>query len=316
MRHDAGTGGWMLDPGFDTALGAMLLAVLPNGRAQLFDASGRLCAEGPIALDAPLPLQRDDGAPLWLEPFEIGAVTMMLVSEPLVAGSPYLPFRTTAQPILRCGPGDPAKPALLGASAMVATAEGALPVEWLRPGDRVLTRDNGFQPLLCLARVEYGAPTPPPFLLPADALGPHLPERPLLLAPWQRVLLAAPELQFWFGESEMFARADALVEAFQIARQAAPAMQRLFALICAVQEVIQVDRLWLETAEATPEVLAALAPAARATVTGALAARRANPARITLAPQDLAMFLRPPGADWHRAALLRSFRVARGTAQG
>ncbi|MGO4914152.1 Hint domain-containing protein [Pseudogemmobacter sp. W21_MBD1_M6] len=33
------------------------------------------------------------------------------------------------------------------AGTMITTLDGLIPVEWLRAGDRILTRDRGFQPV-------------------------------------------------------------------------------------------------------------------------------------------------------------------------
>ncbi|WP_444462707.1 Hint domain-containing protein [Rhodobacter capsulatus] len=85
-----------------------------------------------------------------------------------------------------------------------------MPIDWLRPGDRVLTRDNGYQPLLWVGQHTMPRRAPPetrPLLLAAACFGEALPERDVLLSPGAGVLLAGHELELWFGESEMFAKA-------------------------------------------------------------------------------------------------------------
>ncbi len=62
---------------------------------------------------------------------------------------------------------------------MITTKDGAQPVDWLRAGDMVLTRDNGYQPILHLAQIScHGArPEHAPLRLAAHAFGADLPER-------------------------------------------------------------------------------------------------------------------------------------------
>ncbi len=299
-RRNPATGAWMLDPGFDPASMALHLAVPDQcGIATLQDASGRERARGALSVESSQRLMRADGGTILVEWLEVGAVSVVMTTEPLEPGHSYPPLPEAPQAEVRLSGAGLCEHAALGAGAMVATDEGELPVEWLRAGDRVLTRDNGFQALRCVAQVEFAdeCAAAIPFLMPADAFGAHKPQRPLLVTPAQRVLLAAPDLHLWFGENEMFARSDALTAAFGVT-PVANAAPRLFALICAVQEVILADGLWLETTLPTPALLAALDPASRA----ALALGDITPARATLEPWELAMFARPAMAERRQVA--------------
>lgn len=280
----------------------MLDTCSPEGLAILRDAEGRERARGPYATEATMRLRAEDGTELQLERIEFGALSFYAASARLLPGQTYAPVRAASQPVLNMGQPGLTDLAAVGAGAMVATLEGELPAEWLRPGDRVLTRDNGYRPLVAAALVAApgAAPDGAPFWLPADAFGPHQPQRPVLVAPAQRVLVAAPELQLWFGDSEMFARGGALAAAFGIAPDPGEREARLFALFCAAQEVILVDGLWLETALPTPALLAAFDPAARAELTLALARDHATPARATLAEWELALFARATAAERQR----------------
>jgi hypothetical protein len=79
--------------------------------------------------------------------------------------------------------------------SLVATPRGELPVERLRPGDRVFTRDNGAQDLLWVGTRSFDWPvlrTNPhlkPILIRRDALGPGTPSRDLLVSPNHRMLV-------------------------------------------------------------------------------------------------------------------------------
>lgn len=181
--------------------------------------------------------------------------------------------------------------ACLGGGTMVATLDGPLPVDWLRPGDQVLTRDNGYQPLLWLGQARLPRHPPPearPLQLSAGALGPDLPAHPLVLGPAQPVLLAGPEPELWFAEAEMLAPAR------DLAGLVRPVHGRptLYHLLFAAPEVILAEGLWLASVQATPDHLARLPDRLRATLGAQLAAAHATAARPVLRDWETAMILR------------------------
>lgn len=98
----------------------------------------------------------------------------------------------------------------------VCTDQGLLPVERLRPGDRVLTRDNGFQPLLWAGIRKVGrswlqaCPHLQPVRIAANAFGPGQPARDLWVSPQHRLLLKGAGCQMLFGEPEVLAAASHL----------------------------------------------------------------------------------------------------------
>ncbi|MBY6200072.1 Hint domain-containing protein [Maritalea mobilis] len=101
--------------------------------------------------------------------------------------------------------------------AMIATPHGEVPVETLRQGDKVLTRDNGIQEIRwigsrTLTRPELlTAPNLRPILIKAGSLGDGLPERDMLVSPQHRVLAAGQATQLYFAESEVLVAAKHLV---------------------------------------------------------------------------------------------------------
>lgn len=106
--------------------------------------------------------------------------------------------------------------ACFSAGTKIKTMTGEVPVEHLRCGDRVLTRDNGFQPvrwagqrLFSGAELTY-APHLAPILIKAGALGENVPERDLLVSPQHRVLINDPSSELWFGEGEVLVAAKDL----------------------------------------------------------------------------------------------------------
>ncbi|MCC6007235.1 MAG: Hint domain-containing protein [Rhodobacteraceae bacterium] len=88
---------------------------------------------------------------------------------------------------------------------LIDTAEGPLPVEVLRPGDLIITMDNGARPLRWVgaSRVSrarlHAEPDLAPVRLEAGSMGGGLPLRPLQVSPQHRVLLQGWQLALHFG---------------------------------------------------------------------------------------------------------------------
>lgn len=91
------------------------------------------------------------------------------------------------------------------AGTRIMTPEGEVPVESLRPGDLVLTRDHGAQCLRWVGRRTLpGRGTLAPIRFAPEALGT---QRPLWVSPQHRMLLKDPRLQLFFEEGEVLAAA-------------------------------------------------------------------------------------------------------------
>ncbi|TNF12981.1 MAG: type I secretion protein [Rhodobacteraceae bacterium] len=99
---------------------------------------------------------------------------------------------------------------------LIATARGLRRVEDLRVGDRVITRDNGFQEIRWLgtrrldARALRDSPQYRPILIRKGALGPDLPERDMWVSPNHRVLIDSPKTALYFAQTEVLAAAKHL----------------------------------------------------------------------------------------------------------
>ena len=99
----------------------------------------------------------------------------------------------------------------------IATLQGQRPVEDLRVGDRVFTRDNGAQEIRWIGRkkITLGTGTLSqrlqPILIRRGALGHGLPERDTLVSPNHRMLLTSKRAQLYFGEAEVLVAAKHLV---------------------------------------------------------------------------------------------------------
>ncbi|SIO39933.1 Hint domain-containing protein [Rhodovulum sp. ES.010] len=94
-------------------------------------------------------------------------------------------------------------PGGLGAGANLRTPCGPRRVENVRPGDMIVTRGNGLQPVRLVWRrtltpeAVRATPALAPVRLTPRALGPMMPQHPLLLAPDHRMLIPGWRLADW-----------------------------------------------------------------------------------------------------------------------
>ena len=100
---------------------------------------------------------------------------------------------------------------------MIATPKGERPVEELRAGDKVITRDNGIQEIRWAGRrdlsgAELARKTAlKPVLIRAGSLGGGLPETDLLVSPNHRMLVANARTALYFEEHEVLVAAKHLI---------------------------------------------------------------------------------------------------------
>ncbi|MCB0968899.1 MAG: Hint domain-containing protein, partial [Ilumatobacter sp.] len=134
---------------------------------------------------------------------------------------------------------------------LIATPKGEVPVERLRVGDRVITRDNGIQEIKWvgaraigfaeLARAQHLAP----IHIRAGALGNGLPERDMLLSPNHRVLVANDRTSLYFDEREVLAAAKHLVNSRGV-RIVEPLEVTYLHFMCRNHEVVLSNGAWTE----------------------------------------------------------------------
>lgn len=99
----------------------------------------------------------------------------------------------------------------------IATPVGLRLIEELRQGDRVLTRDNGAQPVIWTGRRRmtgarlYAMPHLRPIRFRSGAFGPGRPEPDLLVSPQHRMLLKGRAAQALFNVDEVLVAAEDLV---------------------------------------------------------------------------------------------------------
>ena len=99
---------------------------------------------------------------------------------------------------------------------LIATPRGEVRVEALKPGDRVITRDNGIQTIRWIGHRPVSAQELArhrhlcPVLIRKGALGPDLPEADLMVSPNHRVLVSNDKTALHFDEREVLVAAKHL----------------------------------------------------------------------------------------------------------
>ncbi|WP_347309833.1 Hint domain-containing protein [Defluviimonas sp. SAOS-178_SWC] len=154
--------------------------------------------------------------------------------------------------------------------ALIVTGRGECPVEELRPGDRVVTRDSGVQTVLWTGACTYGwrdlglLPVLRPVLIRAGALGRGLPARDLLLSPNHRLLVQSR------GEGGTVAEEGLVAAADLVGRPGidtvAPVSVSYLQVLFSRHEAILADGVWTESFRPGAASLAAMSDVARAEV--------------------------------------------------
>ncbi len=103
----------------------------------------------------------------------------------------------------------PARKAGFVSGTILLTQEGEMPVEFLSPGDRIITRDAG---LVTLEGVRHRRVTTKAISFAAGSLGDTRPQTDLVLPAAQMVLIRDWRAMALFGVNHAITRADALVD--------------------------------------------------------------------------------------------------------
>lgn len=136
--------------------------------------------------------------------------------------------------------------------SLVTTLAGLVPVEQIGPGDLVLTRDDGFQPVRWVGRRDLGLgdmlanPGYAPVRIPVGALGQNLPAREMIVSPQHRMLITDTGTDLLFGEQEVLVAALHLVGRRGVERLAPRGISYIH-LLFDRHEIIHVDGAWTES---------------------------------------------------------------------
>lgn len=145
----------------------------------------------------------------------------------------------------------------------IATDRGPVPVEDLRIGMLILTRDGGLRPLRWIGRNDLDAadlarqPELGPVCIAQGALGGGMPDRDLMVSPQHRVLITGPRADLLFGEHEVLVAALHLVGQPGITRAAVPTVSYLH-LLFDRHEIVLSDGAWTESFQPGDRTLAGM----------------------------------------------------------
>ncbi len=151
---------------------------------------------------------------------------------------------------------------------MIQTDRGEVPVESIVAGNRVLTRDRGYQVIRWVGRRQLtkadldAAPHLLPVRIARGALGPDMPLRDMFVSPQHRLLAQGPRTKLLFGESEVLVPALHLVGYPGITRAEVGPTDYIH-IMCDRHEVIWSDGIWTESFQPGDLTLAGLDAAQR-----------------------------------------------------
>lgn len=121
-------------------------------------------------------------------------------------------FSSPSSPIIIC----------FAAGTMIDTDKGPVLVEWLRPGDRVRTRDRGYQTIRWIGTRHLDSvdlarnPHLRPVRISHGALGPHQPQVALTLSPQHRVRISDWQSELYFGADSVLVPVCHLIDGERI----------------------------------------------------------------------------------------------------
>lgn len=135
---------------------------------------------------------------------------------------------------------------------LVATDQGPILIEDLRAGDRVLTRDNGYRPILWIGSRHFDSEELDryaelqPIVIAKGALGPDAPSCDMKVSPHHRMLLSGSQALGFGNETEVLAAAIDLTGIPGICQTKQDSVT-YFHLMFEEHEVIRADGCWTES---------------------------------------------------------------------
>ena len=180
------------------------------------------------------------------------------------------------------------------AGTLIDTDRGPRAVEDLRAGDRVLTMDDGFQPLVWTGSRSLSAaeialnPALAPVRIVPGALGPGLPARALTVSPRHRMLVEGAAVDVMFGARQVLVAAADLMGLAGVSRVVDGPVTYVH-VMCAEHQILRADGAWSESFQPSAPVLEALPRATRDEVLALFPALANSPmpaARPVLTPAE------------------------------
>lgn len=152
---------------------------------------------------------------------------------------------------------------------LIDTSRGRRPVESLRPGDRILTRDNGLQTLRWQGGTHVTGdgldirPNLRPVQIRAGALGPGTPATDLMVSPQHRVLIRSRIAHRLFKDAEILVAAKHLVGLPGIETVMLPRGVSYFHMLFDRHEIVRSNGAWSESLFTGPQALGSVSESAQ-----------------------------------------------------
>ena len=152
---------------------------------------------------------------------------------------------------------------------MIRTARGDMPIQMLRPGMSVQTRDAGLQQVVWIgtrtlspARLQ-AEPDRRPILIRRDALGPGIPARDLVVSPQHRLLVGSRIARRMFDEPEVLVAAQHLTSIPGVGPAPWQGGVTYLHFVCEDHHLVYAEGACAETLHTSPDALKTLSEAAR-----------------------------------------------------
>lgn len=165
----------------------------------------------------------------------------------------------------------------------ISTPDGFRQIRQLRPGDKILTRDNGPQEVLWSghrrmsgARL-YAMPHLRPIRFKANAIGLYRPDEDLLVSPQHRILVTGSAAQALFNTSEVLVAAEDLVNDTTITVDHALREVTYVHILLERHNIVWANGLETESFHPSNTALDTVDPAQRADLLNILPEIEANP---------------------------------------
>lgn len=149
---------------------------------------------------------------------------------------------------------------------------GQAPVETLKVGDRIVTRNHGLQTIRWIGKRALGPedlinyPQLRPIRIPAGALGPGVPSRDLVVSPQHRIAVRSKIALRMFATQDVFIAAKNLLGLGGVCVATDMATVTYYHLLCDDHEIIEANGAFAETLYTGTEAMKAMTPDARAEI--------------------------------------------------
>ncbi|MEX0284956.1 MAG: choice-of-anchor L domain-containing protein [Paracoccaceae bacterium] len=163
------------------------------------------------------------------------------------------------------------------AGTRIETDRGLVMVENLKAGDRVRTRDAGFQPLIWCGRSTVRAKdAAAPILIKRGTFGAH---KDTSVSPNHRILITSPRAEAWFGTRDVLVPAKFMVNGTSVRHSSTRQTVTYFHLLLEEHHILRGDGLWSESYQPGPETLDTFSPQTKAELDQVLAVSGGHPYR-------------------------------------